>query len=133
MFLDSLGCTALQDFCLQVARLQQEAAKRKWDKLEVLTIDKCQGIERPVLLLSLVRSNAEHKAGELLRDWRRINVALTRAQQKMVMIGSASTLRDVPLFDELLAVVQAHGWLLSLPSVSDSQVAASICHKTASQ
>ena len=90
-------------------------ASRGWSEVEVLTIDKCQGVEKPALLLSFVRSNEEHLTGQLLEDWRRINVAITRAQKKLVMVGSVQTLRQIPLFDELLDLVQGKGWLIDLP------------------
>lgn len=103
--------------------MQQEAANRQWHDLDVLTIDKCQGTERAALLLSFVRSNEEHSPGQLLEDWRRINVAITRAQKKLVMVGSAQTLRTIPLFEELLHLMQDKGWLVSLPSGYFSSVA----------
>ncbi len=99
----------------QVALLQQRVAARGWPETEVLTIDKCQGVEKPAVLLSFVRSNVERLPGQLLEDWRRINVAITRAQRKLIMVGSAQTLRQVPLLESLLEVVQEKGWLVSLP------------------
>lgn len=105
-----------QLYVLQVALLQQKVASRGWSETEVLTIDKCQGVEKPVLLLSFVRSNEELSPGQLLEDWRRINVAITRAQKKLVMVGSAQTLRQIPLFEELLNIVQGKDWLVRLPA-----------------
>lgn len=59
---------------------------------EVLTVDQSQGRDWPVVLVSLVRSNAQGSAGTLLRDVRRLNVLLTRAKRKLVLVGSARTL-----------------------------------------
>ena len=64
---------------MQVALMQQQA-KQRWPSLEVLTIDKYQGRDKDAILLSLVRSNAACNAGRLLLDWRRFNVAVTRAK-----------------------------------------------------
>ena len=64
---------------LQVALMQQQA-KQRWPTLEVLTIDKYQGRDKDAILLSLVRSNSACNAGRLLLDWRRFNVAVTRAK-----------------------------------------------------
>ncbi len=86
------------------------------DEVEVLTIDKAQGRDKDVMLLSLVRSNPQQQAGRLLADWRRINVALTRAKKKMVLFGSASTLQSVPLFARLLEMARARGWLADVGS-----------------
>ncbi len=58
----------------------QQQAKQRWPTLEVLTIDKYQGRDKDAILLSLVRSNAACNAGRLLLDWRRFNVAVTRAK-----------------------------------------------------
>ena len=101
---------------LQVALLQRQAAAHNWHDVEVLTVDKCQGRDKPALLLSLVRSNPEGSTGRLLADWRRVNVALTRAQKKLVLVGSAQTLTSVPLFEELLTLVKTQGWLIKLPA-----------------
>ena len=64
----------------------------KQQGLELSTIDRYQGRDKPVIIISLVRSNKAGKAGRLLQDIRRLNVALTRAKKKMLIIGSFSTL-----------------------------------------
>ena len=66
-------------------QMQRKMAAMVHEEVEVLTVDKCQGRDKPVILLSLVRSNKECVAGTLLADWRRINVAITRAQKKLVI------------------------------------------------
>jgi DNA replication ATP-dependent helicase Dna2 len=66
-------------------------------------------------VLSLVKSNGEGDAGKLLQDWRRINVAITRAKRKLLLLGDAATLRSIPLFARLLDLVRQHGWYLPLP------------------
>ncbi|KAL6757709.1 P-loop containing nucleoside triphosphate hydrolase protein [Haematococcus lacustris] len=80
--------------------------------IEVLTIDKYQGRDKPCILLSFVRSNPERQAGRLLANLQRINVALTRAQHKLVMVGSSVTLRAAPMMCQLLNLVQEKGWLV---------------------
>ncbi|KAL1837751.1 hypothetical protein VTK73DRAFT_4571 [Phialemonium thermophilum] len=57
------------------------------------TADRFQGRDKEVVVLSLVRSNEACSIGELLRDWRRINVAFTRAKTKLLVVGSRATLR----------------------------------------
>ena len=61
--------------------------------LEIHTIDRFQGRDKEVIIMSWVRSNDQNSAGRLLRDWRRINVAVTRAKHKLIMVGSFTTLR----------------------------------------
>ena len=65
---------------------------RMHPEVEMHTADRFQGRDKDVVVLSLVRSNSEGKIGELLRDWRRVNVAFTRAKCKLIVIGSRGTL-----------------------------------------
>lgn len=65
--------------------------------------------------MSFVRSNEAGKIGELLKDWRRINVAVTRAKRKLLMIGSKKTLSHSPVLRRLLEFVTEHEWLVTLP------------------
>ncbi|KAL2261018.1 hypothetical protein VTK26DRAFT_4798 [Humicola hyalothermophila] len=61
-------------------------------EVEMHTADRFQGRDKSVVVLSLVRSNEQCAVGELLKDWRRINVAFTRAKTKLLVVGSRSTL-----------------------------------------
>uniref|UniRef100_A0A671QYH0 DNA replication ATP-dependent helicase/nuclease n=1 Tax=Sinocyclocheilus anshuiensis TaxID=1608454 RepID=A0A671QYH0_9TELE len=74
--------------------------------LEVNTVDKYQGRDKSVIIVSFVRSNPEGNLGELLQDWRRLNVAITRAKHKLLMLGSASTLRRYAPLEKLLCHLQ---------------------------
>ena len=56
------------------------------------------------------------RAGKLLADWRRVNVAITRAKSKLVLVGDGSTLAALDLFARLLALVRGRGWYLQLPA-----------------
>lgn len=98
-------------------QLQRKMTAIQQSEVEVLTVDKCQGRDKPVILLSLVRSNSEKVAGSLLADWRRINVALTRAQKKFVIIGSSSTLASIPLLANLIDICRERQWLIPVPEV----------------
>ncbi|KAK4044231.1 hypothetical protein C8A01DRAFT_31544 [Parachaetomium inaequale] len=60
--------------------------------VEMHTADRFQGRDKSVVILSLVRSNEQCAIGELLKDWRRINVAFTRAKTKLLVVGSRGTL-----------------------------------------
>ena len=60
--------------------------------LELSTIDKYQGRDKDVIILSLVRSNDNGRVGRLLSDPRRLSVAVTRAKRKLIFVGSFSTL-----------------------------------------
>lgn len=79
----------------QVIYMKEEALKdeefKKYTSININTIDSFQGQERDVIYISLVRSN---DAGEIgfLSDYRRMNVAMTRAKKKLVVIGDSATL-----------------------------------------
>ena len=60
--------------------------------LEILTADQYQGRDKECIIISLVRLNDENNAGELLKEWRRLNVAVTRAKSKLIILGSRTTL-----------------------------------------
>ena len=80
--------------CVQVALLGRQCAQQGCNDVETLTIDKSQGRDKPCILLSFVRSNAEGLAGRILEDACRLNVALTRAKAKLVMVGCCATLQQ---------------------------------------
>ncbi len=69
--------------------------------ITVDTVDGFQGQERDIIVVSLVRSNDEGQIG-FLRDLRRMNVAITRARMKLLIIGNASTLGRHPFYRELI-------------------------------
>lgn len=68
--------------------------------LSVNTVDGFQGQERDVIIISLVRANDEGHIG-FLHDLRRMNVAITRARMKLIILGDASTLTRHPFYDKL--------------------------------
>ncbi len=74
--------------------------------LTVNTVDGFQGQERDVILISLVRANAQGEIG-FLGDLRRMNVAMTRARMKLLIIGDASTLARHPFYKKLHAYVSS--------------------------
>ena len=68
--------------------------------ITINTVDGFQGQERDVILLSLVRANEEGQIG-FLGDLRRMNVAITRARMKLIILGDASTLTRHPFYKKL--------------------------------
>ncbi|XP_048140826.1 DNA replication ATP-dependent helicase/nuclease JHS1 isoform X5 [Rhodamnia argentea] len=84
--------------------------------VEIHTIDKYQGRDKDCILVSFVRSNKEgnHCNSSLLGDWHRINVALTRAKKKLIMVGSLGTLSKLPLLKLLIENVDKQSGILSL-------------------
>ncbi|MET3114402.1 ATP-dependent RNA/DNA helicase IGHMBP2 [Pedobacter sp. CG_S7] len=72
------------------------------NKLTVNTIDSFQGQERDLVYISLTRSNAEGVIG-FLTDIRRMNVAMTRARKKLVVIGDSATLCRLPFYADFIS------------------------------
>ncbi|OLY81786.1 DNA replication ATP-dependent helicase/nuclease DNA2 [Smittium mucronatum] len=84
--------------------------------IEIDTIDRYQGRDKQAVLISWVRSNQEMNMGNLLRDWRRINVALTRAKSKIIMVGSIRTLSSLPIFEEMITLLKTRKWIVNVDS-----------------
>ncbi len=74
--------------------------------LEIDSVDAFQGREKEAVIVSLVRSNREGQLG-FLTDTRRMNVAMTRAKRKLIMIGDSATLSNHAFFEELLRYVES--------------------------
>ena len=91
--------------------LKRTAALKAFRPLfTVHTVDGFQGQERDVIILSLVRANAEGQIG-FLRDLRRMNVAMTRARMKLIILGDADTLTRHPFYKALYEYVAEKGKL----------------------
>ena len=126
---EEIGVLAMyrQQIKLLVSTLQEDASS-----VEMLTADQSQGRDKECILISLTRSNKEGKVschlvndwfghitnlheqqvGDLLQDWRRLNVCLTRAKSKLVLFGSRSTLQDV--LADLFGLLEEKSWIYRL-------------------
>ncbi|KAK4847699.1 hypothetical protein QYF36_004865 [Acer negundo] len=84
--------------------------------VEIHTIDKYQGRDKDCIVVSFVKSseNPKNCTSSLLGDWHRINVALTRAKKKLIMVGSRRTLSMVPLLKLLINKVEEQSGILSV-------------------
>ncbi len=78
------------------------------ENLTIQTIDGFQGQERDVIYISLVRSNTKSEIG-FLTDYRRMNVAMTRARMKLVVVGDSGTIGNDKFYKEFLEYVEAEG------------------------
>lgn len=85
-----------------------ELNTEKLASLNIKTIDGFQGEERDVIYISLVRSNENQEIG-FLGDLRRINVAITRAKKKLVIIGDSSTIGAHTFYKEFLEYCENNG------------------------
>ena len=78
------------------------------EEVEVKTVDGYQGREKEVIVLSFVRSNRRGEIG-FLSDLRRLNVSLTRAKRKLILIGDSSTLKVHPTYKRLVEFLKREG------------------------
>jgi DNA replication ATP-dependent helicase Dna2 len=91
--------------------------------VEMHTADRFQGRDKEVIILSLVRSNGARSIGELLKDWRRINVAFTRAKTKLLVVGSRETLKgkekaeeeELEMVARFVGLMEERRWVYDLP------------------
>ena len=95
----------------QVQYLRRQIKQKEFFKpyrslISVNTVDGFQGQERDVVMISLVRANDEGQIG-FLRDLRRMNVAITRARMKIIILGDASTMTRHPFYKKLYEYIEA--------------------------
>lgn len=87
---------------------QVELAKEQLQQIAVSTIDSFQGQEADIIIVSLVRSNPEGKIG-FLSDYRRMNVALTRAKSKLIVIGDSTTITSDSFYKQFVSYTEEIG------------------------
>ncbi|MBF9253762.1 AAA family ATPase [Pontibacter sp. 172403-2] len=93
----------LQDRVEHMPLLHELRQKRR---LSVGTVDSFQGQERDIIYISMTRSNDKGEIG-FLSDMRRMNVAMTRAKKKLVIVGDSATLSHHPFYAAFLAYVES--------------------------
>ena len=81
--------------------------------VEVKTVDGFQGREKEIIIISTVRSNPHGNIG-FLKDLRRLNVAITRAKRKLIIIGNANTLITNPTYARLIEFVESENLLVKI-------------------
>lgn len=87
--------------------------------VKIHTIDKYQGRDKECILVSFARSseNPRKCTSSLLGDWHRINVALTRAKKKLILVGSCKTLSKVPLLKLLVEKVEEQSGIVNVSKI----------------
>jgi len=108
----------------------------KSDVIESMTVDKWQGRDKDVIIIStcssishhhanvnqvdegsatdLLNNSAKNKRQSLLADLQRLNVALTRAKKKLIIIGSGQGMKAMEPTQKLLEIIQGKGWVVNL-------------------
>uniref|UniRef100_P51530-3 Isoform 3 of DNA replication ATP-dependent helicase/nuclease DNA2 n=1 Tax=Homo sapiens TaxID=9606 RepID=P51530-3 len=108
----------------QQLKIINDLLARSIGMVEVNTVDKYQGRDKSIVLVSFVRSNKDGTVGELLKDWRRLNVAITRAKHKLILLGCVPSLNCYPPLEKLLNHLNSEKLIIDLPSREHE----SLCH-----
>ena len=108
---ERLDVGVISPYRAQVQYLRSQLRKKEYFKpfrtlISVNTVDGFQGQERDIIVISLVRSNDEGQIG-FLRDLRRMNVAITRARMKLIILGDAHTMARHPFYRRLYEYIEA--------------------------
>uniref|UniRef100_V5EZ47 DNA replication ATP-dependent helicase/nuclease DNA2 n=2 Tax=Kalmanozyma brasiliensis (strain GHG001) TaxID=1365824 RepID=V5EZ47_KALBG len=120
----------LRSLLLQYSLSRKHATQAdQLEDMELLTADQSQGRDKDVILVTFTRANFSSKkeadtmeakgsaggnTGELLNDLRRLNVTLTRAKRKLIMVGHSATLEGSAILRPLLKLVREAGWVREL-------------------
>uniref|UniRef100_H2ZHQ4 DNA replication ATP-dependent helicase/nuclease n=1 Tax=Ciona savignyi TaxID=51511 RepID=H2ZHQ4_CIOSA len=121
------GCNASRIGIIAPFRKQLKAIEEKLNQIEgwcfikemfriINTVDKYQGRDKSVILVSFVRSKEEALGEKLLNDWRRLNVAITRAKHKLVMVGCTRSLMEYDPCKKIIEYVRSKDLVHFVPS-----------------
>jgi ATP-dependent RNA/DNA helicase IGHMBP2 len=102
--LDPLHTAFISPYAGQVAAAKEVLPKQ----MRISTIDSFQGQEKEIIILSLVRSNDDGDIG-FLKDYRRMNVAITRAKEKLYVIGDSATIGADAFYNSFLTYIEQYG------------------------
>ena len=134
-YVEMIGLTKIQDERVDFGiispyRAQVRLIRKllRWQKffrtlrrqIAVNSVDGFQGQERDVIIISMVRDNEKGTIG-FLRDLRRMNVAITRARMKLIILGNAETLSQHKFYRHFIEYVKDHGDFVTLPDPTQKQ------------
>lgn len=104
--LNDVSIGIISPYKAQVEYLTELFTEEKELDLQIQTVDSFQGQEKDVIYISLTRSNEQAEIG-FLKDYRRMNVAMTRARKKLYIIGDSTTLCKDDFYNELMDYAQS--------------------------
>jgi ATP-dependent RNA/DNA helicase IGHMBP2 len=102
--IDPLKTAFISPYAGQVAAAKEVLPK----EIRISTIDSFQGQEQDIIILSLVRSNDDGDIG-FLKDYRRMNVAITRAKEQLFVIGDSATIGADAFYNSFLTYIENNG------------------------
>ncbi|VEV56251.1 DNA replication ATP-dependent helicase/nuclease DNA2, putative [Plasmodium vinckei vinckei] len=97
-----------------------------YKKIEISTVDSFQGREKEIVIFSLVCSNYFKNIG-FLKDYRRLNVAITRAKRHIVIVGNSNTISNDDVLNELYETVLDHGKVYLVNELIDVESMIDFC------
>ena len=109
--LDVSEIAVITPYNLQVELIKHQL-KGKYGNLEIRSVDGFQGREKEAVVISLVRSNPQKEIG-FLKEYRRLNVAITRAKCHVCVIGDSDTISADAMLKSLLDHIESHGEIMS--------------------
>lgn len=86
-------------------KAQSEILRKALKEIEIDTVDSFQGREKEIVIISLVRSNSYGSIG-FLKDFRRLNVSISRAKKKLILVGDENLLREHELYQKLISKIK---------------------------
>jgi len=104
---ESIGIISPYKLQVQYIREQLKEKQINTSTIQVQTVDGFQGQEKDIVIISLVRSNDKQEIG-FLKDLRRMNVAITRARKKLIVIGDSSTLSSSKFYTSFQEYIEMH-------------------------
>lgn len=120
----------LSFYARQVTFLRGLCTSNKWHDIEIGSAEQYQGREKPIMMISTVRSNCDNVG--FLADAKRLNVALTRARSLMIVVGNTETLQQDPLWKKFLDYCRKNGAIVNRNRKTSSAVTTSDVNKISS-
>ncbi len=105
---ENLGLLPSKTVILSPYNAQLGLLKKALPTFRISTIDAIQGQEEDTIVISLTRSNMDQSIG-FLRDYRRTNVAITRAKNRCIIVGDSATLGNDPFYLQLINFIEENG------------------------
>jgi ATP-dependent RNA/DNA helicase IGHMBP2 len=102
--IDPLSTAFISPYAGQVAAAKELLPRQ----MRISTIDSFQGQEKEIIIVSLVRSNDDGDIG-FLKDYRRMNVAITRAKEQLFVIGDSATIGGDTFYNSFLTYIEKYG------------------------
>ncbi len=107
---------------LKLIRSKLESLRHSTTSILLDTIDRFQGSDRQLVVMGFTHSPSDRKLGRIVRDWRRINVALTRSKSKLILMASVRALRSskTPVLEELVSLLEGNDWIVDVERLGEA-------------